>query len=500
MERRDVQRIIGLLGSYFLLQLVIRLFVSPGLELDEAEQLLLTQQLSLGYGSQPPLYTWLLSGLFALFGVNLFPLALLKNLLLFSTYLLTYKAARSLGYNRNASIAAMLSLLFIPQIAWESQRDLTHSVLAVALTAAAMVSWLRLRRAQSIVNYLLVGLCWGAGLLGKYNFGIFLVSLLFASLTIAEYRALLLRPRMLYAFGVMLAAVAPHVIWAATHVPVLMTSSGKFKQAAQKSYAASVLKGTGSLIMAVLAFAGPLIIIYVFVWFRQRNKCGVGSDNAPQDQAVPNLLLRCILFSLAICLAMVLLFQVTEFKDRWMQPIMFFLPLALLPVMGNAMAAGKARFVRLLAVAVACVVLTGLSFRAMLAPYTGSVTRFNLPYHDLVARLEPQVRGAELVVAQNGLLGGHLKLLYPSARVTVPGGARLYHDSSPKTALVVWQDDPDQKQYDGLWSLVRAIMGDCPPLMARSSLQAPFRYLPGRTMSLSFVLVERKAALAPVSR
>jgi 4-amino-4-deoxy-L-arabinose transferase-like glycosyltransferase len=75
MERRDVQRIVVVLGIYFLLQLIIRLLISPNLELDEAEQLLLTQQLSLGYGSQPPLYTWLLSGLFSLFGVSIFSLA-----------------------------------------------------------------------------------------------------------------------------------------------------------------------------------------------------------------------------------------------------------------------------------------------------------------------------------------------------------------------------------------------------------------------------------------
>jgi len=79
MERKDVQRTIAALGIYFLLQLFVRLLVSHGLELDEAEQLLLTQHLGLGYGSQPPLYTWMLSGLFALFGVNIFSLALLKT-------------------------------------------------------------------------------------------------------------------------------------------------------------------------------------------------------------------------------------------------------------------------------------------------------------------------------------------------------------------------------------------------------------------------------------
>ena len=49
----------GLLLLYFGAQVVARLWVSDALELDEAEQVLWTQQLALGYGTQPPLYTWL---------------------------------------------------------------------------------------------------------------------------------------------------------------------------------------------------------------------------------------------------------------------------------------------------------------------------------------------------------------------------------------------------------------------------------------------------------
>ena len=48
-----------LMLPYFSVQVLVRLAVSPALELDEAEQALWTQRLALGYGAQPPLYTWL---------------------------------------------------------------------------------------------------------------------------------------------------------------------------------------------------------------------------------------------------------------------------------------------------------------------------------------------------------------------------------------------------------------------------------------------------------
>ena len=56
------------LALYFGLHLISRVLVSPSLELDEAEQLLYLQALSLGYGFQPPLYTWLQALVFAFIG------------------------------------------------------------------------------------------------------------------------------------------------------------------------------------------------------------------------------------------------------------------------------------------------------------------------------------------------------------------------------------------------------------------------------------------------
>src|SRR5437868_3512212 len=52
-------RAFALLGCYFLLQTLFRTLVSDSAELDESEQLLWAQAWQWGYGSDPPLYTWL---------------------------------------------------------------------------------------------------------------------------------------------------------------------------------------------------------------------------------------------------------------------------------------------------------------------------------------------------------------------------------------------------------------------------------------------------------
>lgn len=491
MENRAERRIFFLLGFYFLLQLAVRLWASPSLELDEAEQLLLTQQISFGYGPQPPLYTWLQIGFFHLFGVNVFSLALLKNLLLCSTYFFVYRGARLLGYGREVSVAAMLSLFFIPQIAWESQRDLTHSVIAVTITAASIVSWLRLKQDQRIRQYLLVGLCWGAGLLGKYNYAIFLVSLLAASYSTDDYRAVMRRPRIFYSFAVMVAVVFPHVLWAINNMSLLMASSGKFKQAASHSYLSSVARGTGSIFMAALAFSAPLLAIYGVLWYLNHRRSDDGPPEEPAHNPQSNLLLRCIVCTFGICLMMVVLFQVTAFKDRWMQPILFFMPLALLPLMTKALSQGGAKLVRRFAAVVAAVVLIGLATRPLLASYTGHVTRFNFPYKELSEKLAPQIQSADLVLAQSTLLGGNIRLRYPSTRVTAPGSAQLFYDSAPKSLLVLWQDRPTPEQSNTLWNLAGTIMGDYASKVPAASVQAPFRGVPDKTMTLSYVLLKK---------
>jgi 4-amino-4-deoxy-L-arabinose transferase-like glycosyltransferase len=491
MGSRSVRRLFLALGIYFLLQIVIRVAVSPALELDEAEQLILTQYLDLGYGAQPPLYSWLLSALFSLFGIGIFSLALMKNLLLYCTYALTYRAARSLGHGVEASVVATLSLLFIPQIAWESQRDLTHSVLATTLTAATILCWLRLKRDQSAAGYVLAGLCWGAGLLGKYNFGIFLVSLLAASWSIPEYRLLVLNSRMFYAIGTMLAVVTPHVVWALNHLPVLLSSSGKFKQATQGSYASALLSGTGSLLLATLAFVAPLLLISAAVCYLNRQQTGEGFRATLVRQLNSNLLLRCILFAQVICLLMVLLFRVTSFKDRWMQPILFFLPVALLPFLEPVLTDRCARQFRYLAGAVAGLVLAGLACRPLVASYTGEITRFNFPYPELAAQLGTEMESAELVLAQSTLLGGSLRLHYPRKQVAVPSVMWRYRDCHPQRLLVVWQDEASERRSDRLWDTVDALMGEQRLFKPNPTARAPFRHLPGKIMTLSSGVVER---------
>ena len=93
----------------------LRLALSSALRWDEAEQTLWSQHLAWGYGTQPPLYTWLQWGLNAVLGPSVLSLAVLKHALLALTYLFMGLAARALLPPRAAWWAAA-SMVMLPAL------------------------------------------------------------------------------------------------------------------------------------------------------------------------------------------------------------------------------------------------------------------------------------------------------------------------------------------------------------------------------------------------
>ncbi|WP_423459700.1 ArnT family glycosyltransferase [Ottowia sp. VDI28] len=92
----------------------VRVAISPALKWDEAEQMLWSQQLALGYGAQPPLYTWMQWAVNAVLGPNVLALSVLKHAALALTYVLMWLAGRELLGPRGAWWASASMLLLPP--------------------------------------------------------------------------------------------------------------------------------------------------------------------------------------------------------------------------------------------------------------------------------------------------------------------------------------------------------------------------------------------------
>jgi lipopolysaccharide core galacturonosyltransferase RgtB len=227
-ERRLEWQLLLALGAYFALHVLLRVSISASLDYDEAEQAVLSQWLLPGYTEQPPLYTWLQILFFQFFGESILAVSLLKNSLLFATYLFVLLTAREILPDRRAAVLATAALLLIPQIAWESQRDMTHTTLAVAAAAATMWQSLRLVRRPDSIGYAILGLLVGIGLLAKANYLLFLAVLLLSLATTPEGRRLFRQPAAALTLLLALGVAGSYLLWMYQHGEIVFAASHKF--------------------------------------------------------------------------------------------------------------------------------------------------------------------------------------------------------------------------------------------------------------------------------
>lgn len=309
--------------AYFALQTILRVLTTRSVELDYAEQLVMAQEYRWGYGVQPPLYTWLQSLFFGVFGVNILALALLKNLTLFGSCFFIFKSVHAMTADIRAAAVASSSLFLLPQFAWESQRDQTQSVLAVMLGAALLYTLIRLTKNRTASGYALFGLLGAFGCLTKYNFAVFLVAVPVAVWTLKHFRGVVGDRRAWLAVLVFALAGMPHVVWMSRHSADWLARANEVHEHAAnlwRAYAASF----GGLTVAIVAFSGLAALVFAAVFFRAPV---VGEETAATKNYC-RLIERILVVSLLICAALSLLFQ-AHFKDRWMQPVLFITPVVL---------------------------------------------------------------------------------------------------------------------------------------------------------------------------
>ncbi len=427
-----------LLAAYFIGQWVVRMVIGGGLELDEAEQVVFGQRLQAGYSPDPPLYTWLQIPLFQLLGDGVPALSLLKNLLLFSTYAASYFIARQCQLPPLRAAFAALSLILLPQVGWESQRDLTHSVLVT--TVAAVTLWAALALVngrQGISQYLLLGLLAGLGMLSKFNYALFLIVLLLA---LASLRPrLLFRPSALASVLLGLAVVAPFLWWAADNPAMATATSYKLKTGGS-DYWGGLAEGLGSLGLAYAAFSGLFLIVFVAVFqpWRQLR----GASQPEQRPLGVRFLQRMFWITPLVMIAYLLLSGGTVYRDRWLLPLLFYLPLLCFALLPEVLMTEK----RLLALkrilfTMMLLVASGLLARAYLYPLVGEVTKPHFPGAQLAGALDSQAGAFNTVIAESSFIGGNLKShlgqrLVVSPTVDFPVAKAVAENGGP--VLLIW--------------------------------------------------------------
>ena len=102
--------------------------------------------------------------------------------MLLLTFWFLFQAIEAVTDSIPLAIVGSLGMLTIPQIAWESHRDLTHTVAATCMTCAifyCIVSMAGQKFWKPWLGYVCLGVIVAAGIMFKYNCGIVVVAFSF---------------------------------------------------------------------------------------------------------------------------------------------------------------------------------------------------------------------------------------------------------------------------------------------------------------------------------
>jgi hypothetical protein len=313
----DGRRALRTLFAYQCLMLVLCLTLMPGGRPDDHEQMYFTQGLSALYDfSNPPLVTWLVYGLFWIFGRSLEVIVGLRIAFLAAFYFFLYGAARHVIVGRRLAVLAALSPLLLLNTNWYVYINYSHTIAMLAMVAASLWCFLHLAKTRSRGAYLLFGLALGIGALTKYNYLLFAGTLLGAALIQAQTRTAVLNRGMLLSLAVMGVLCAPHYLPLWREFDQAMSQLGeRFEFGEQGGYLVNVYTGLVGLLSSLLGlFIAPFLVVLALCFGRDWRARGRAQRPVAASDTPRRLLRDQMLLAIGVFLVAVIAFQATKIK------------------------------------------------------------------------------------------------------------------------------------------------------------------------------------------
>jgi 4-amino-4-deoxy-L-arabinose transferase-like glycosyltransferase len=405
---------------------------------DEAELLVTTQALAPGYGSQPPLYTWLQTGVLDLLGIGIPALALLKEFFLWATFMLVFLSAKLvLDDDRKAAVAA-LSLFTIPQIVWESQRALSHTVVSVTVASATLYVTLRLLRDPRRLWSIVLGVCWALGSLSKYNYLFFAIALAVTAGWLSSPRV---RKLMLLSLLIAVLLILPHLVWVWQHLGETLARAHKFSITSNAGLLDAWGRGLVALVAAVVSYGAlPVLVVALVVFLPMPGRSGDGAGPAvlPPPSLMRKLMVYVIPVALAIVLAAAFIARATAVRDRWLQPVLFVLPLSLMVLYEGRLTRLRLNRLGGTAVLIALIAIVGLVATHLFPDQLHQTQRDAVPYPELAAQIRGLGFEQGYIIADSTYTAGNLKLQFPGSTVAEPQYGLWPAGDNPAGLLLAW--------------------------------------------------------------
>jgi 4-amino-4-deoxy-L-arabinose transferase-like glycosyltransferase len=437
---------------YLVAHLAIRMAMGAALSIDGAEQALFSQHFAWTYRYKaPPLFTWALAALGWIMPVNALSIALLRYGLLGTLYICIYLVARRLIADPRLSALSVYSFAAIGTFAEASHRNLTHSTAHAALLAVGWYVFLRLAAAPQLGWYLALGAVFGLGIVAKWNFVIFAVALPLTCLASREWRRLILSWRILPAALVAAAIVLPTVVATLRMGPppgedvrsVLGAESGPDLE--------TIVGGTLKLLDTAIIYALPLVLVALVLFalplwrgLRAEAQRAAGHPCAEDgDVQQPSAAFVGMTMAIGMLLLwlIVLVLGATEFKVRYLYPVLLILPVWLFMTIERGRPSDRMVNLFALIMEAATVFVAGKRLAEVAGFTECSLCVESRAYPALAEQLEDAGYDGAGTILVSDETAGDLRVIFSAARIIDPAYAQ---SSWPRPAdhgpcLLVWE-------------------------------------------------------------
>lgn len=232
-----------------------------GLFVDEAQYIDWAREPAFGYYSKPPVLAWSIALMTGVCGEA--PLCVRGGALL--TYgaaaVLLFLAGLRLFDARVGLVGALLYFL-APGIALTSLFITTDAPLAL-FGCASLLFAARALKSQSWLDWAILGVCFGLGLMSKYSFALFIGGFVFYLLISPEHRRLLAGRRLWLALAIAALLFLPNLNWNANHSFATFTHTAEISGLETPAFSLAKLGefvGGQFLVFGPLTFAGLLAL------------------------------------------------------------------------------------------------------------------------------------------------------------------------------------------------------------------------------------------------
>ena len=397
-----------ILAVYFAVHGILRGLLSSSFVFDESEQVIFSQRWMWGYFAQPPLFTWLVKAFFSVFGISTLTLALLKNLILFIGHMFVYASGKALFKKDLFAVFCTLSFFWIPEMAWEAQRDRMHTPILFAACSMTFYFWIKVIQTGHWRSYLGLGISFAVGVLSKYNFLLFIVGLILSGLLYKSFRKRILHPYFFLAVIMSMLLAMPHILWFFEHMDA---ATGSTLSKLHKNGETNLwFSGLGKLLLSSLAMAMPFVVGFLLLYPFQKPVRRDWLYFFHSFWIAVYLFLVCIILG----------FSFSHINPRWLLPLLFIIPFyAFLYVPAARLGSKKGTIFIGISAFFGILTLILSFFQIHGHRLTHVYSRLNYPYEEIsnTLRHTRHIKKKVLIVSDDFTVAGNFKAQFPGALV-----------------------------------------------------------------------------------